>query len=181
MPNPNTPVIVGVSQVLQRITDPLDAKEPIQLMIDAVRGAAEDAGNPKLLSDVESVRVIRGIWKYRNPARYIAEHLGMGEVETVGTPFGGNMVQKVVNQSAKEILAGSKSLIVVTGGEIGSSLARAKKAGIQLPFTSIDGTYTKMAAEEKPMAADAEMNRGIRAAIQVYPIFENAIRQAIID
>ena len=57
--NPNTPVIIGVSQILQRVTDLNDAKEPIDLMVEAAFKAAEDAGKPGLLEAVESVRVIR--------------------------------------------------------------------------------------------------------------------------
>jgi hypothetical protein len=34
--NPNTPVLVGVSQILQRIDDPLLGKEPVQMMLDAI-------------------------------------------------------------------------------------------------------------------------------------------------
>ena len=33
MSTPNIPVIVGVSQILQRLTDPLLGKEPVQLMV----------------------------------------------------------------------------------------------------------------------------------------------------
>ena len=38
--NPNTPVIVGVAHVEQRITDPLVGLEPTDLMVEAVRKAA---------------------------------------------------------------------------------------------------------------------------------------------
>ena len=156
-----TPVIIGVSQILQRVADPLEGKEPLHLMLDAVRQAAADSGNPGITSEIESIRVIRGIWRYKNPARFIAEQLGLGEIETVGSPFGGNMVQSIVNQSALEILAGKKSMVVITGAENGNSQAKARKAGVKLPATEVSGTYTRMAAEEKPMAADAEMSRGI--------------------
>ncbi|MBT4492125.1 MAG: hypothetical protein HOC70_02705, partial [Gammaproteobacteria bacterium] len=63
--NPNTPVIIGVGQIEQRITDPLNGKEPIDLMVDAVRAAADNAGNLSLLTQVNSVRVTRGAWRYR--------------------------------------------------------------------------------------------------------------------
>ena len=179
MSHANTPVIVGVSQILQRISDPLEGKEPLYLMLDAVRQAAEDTGNPGMTSEIESIRVVRGIWRYKNPAKFIADQLGLGEIETVGTPFGGNMVQSLVNQTALEILDGTKSVVVITGAETGNSQAKARKAGIKLPATEVGGTYTRMAAEEKPMAAEAEMSRGIRAPIQVYPIFENAIRHSL--
>ena len=42
--NPNTPVIIGVGQILQRAEDIESAKEPIGLMLEAARLAADDAG-----------------------------------------------------------------------------------------------------------------------------------------
>lgn len=174
--NPNTPVIIGVGQILQRISDPLESKEPIDLMVDAVRQAAEDAGNPALLSDVESVRVVRGIWRYRQPAGYVAAKIGSPQAETVGTCYGGNMVQSTLNASARDIASGEKSLIVLTGAEIGNTQAKAAKAGIELPRTETTGAYDRLIGTEEPMSNEAEMARGIRAPIQMYPIFENALR-----
>ena len=109
MINPNTPVIIGVAQIEQRITDPLLVQEPIEMMVDAVRQAALDSVNADLLREVESVRVIRGVWRYKHPAGYVAAKIGVPDAETVGSPYGGNMVQSVVNQSALDILRGSRS------------------------------------------------------------------------
>ena len=64
--NPNTPVIVGIAHVDQRDADPGCAEEPFDLMLRAVRQSGEDAGIPNLLPS--SIRVIRGLWPYRNPA-----------------------------------------------------------------------------------------------------------------
>ncbi|HKI73341.1 MAG TPA: acetyl-CoA acetyltransferase, partial [Pseudomonadales bacterium] len=144
----------------------------------AVREAAEDTTCPGLLSDVESVRVIRGVWPYKQPARYVAEQIGRADAETVGTPFGGNMVQSTVNETALEILRGHKSLVVITGAENGNSQAKARKAGVELPVTETNGPYSKMIGEDKSMSAEAELARGIRMPIQLYPIFENALRYA---
>ena len=176
MTNPKTPVIIGISQLEQRLSDPYQAKEPIDSMVEAVQAAAEDAGNGALIKDIESVRVIRGVWRYKNPAGYVAEKLNLSNVELVGTPFGGNMVQSVVNQSALDILEGTRSLIAITGAEYGNSIAKARKSGIDLPLTETSGEYTRMIGEDVKMAGEAEMARGIRQPIQIYPMFENAIR-----
>ena len=55
----NAPVLVGVAQVLQRTDDLAEVREPLALMIDAARRAAEDAGAPELLSRAGAVRVVR--------------------------------------------------------------------------------------------------------------------------
>ena len=55
--NPNTPVIIGVGQILQRAEDIESAKEPIGLMLEAARLAADDAGVSGALTSLDSVRV----------------------------------------------------------------------------------------------------------------------------
>ena len=177
--NPNTPVIVGISQIQQRQNNLPQkiADEPIDMMLNAVRAAAADTGNEKVLLDVDSVRVIRGIWRYKQPAGYIAEQIGSPGAETFGTPFGGNSVQSTVNRSAIDILQGEKSVIVLTGAENGNTLAKAKKSGIEFSYKAThEGAYDRMLGSEDSMACEAEMARGIRMPIQMYPIFENAIR-----
>ena len=74
--NPRTPVVVGVGQVLNRSKDLDDAIEPIQMMLKALYRAEEDSG-ARLLGQVGSVRVIRGVWDYGNPAGFIAERLSL--------------------------------------------------------------------------------------------------------
>ena len=174
--NPNTPVIIGVGQLLQRVTDPERSRQPIDLMVEAVRLAADDANCPALLSEVESVRVIRGMWRYRQPAGYVAEKIGAPQAEKVGTCFGGNMVQSTLNATAVDILNGDKSLVVLTGAEIGNTQAKARKAGIDLAFTETSGDYDRKIGIEEPMSNEAEKARGIVQPIQMYPMFENALR-----
>jgi acetyl-CoA C-acetyltransferase len=174
--NPNTPVIIGISQVLQRTTDPEVSDEPVDMMVNAVWAAAADAGNEKMLTAIESVRVIRGVWRYEQPASYIAQQIGATGAETFGTAFGGNAVQSMVNLTALEILDGKKSLVLLTGAENGNSMAKARKAGFKLSYRELPGTYDRLLGKDESMAGEAELARGIRRATEVYPIFENAIR-----
>jgi len=44
--DPRAPVIVGVAQVTDRVSDPTAARTPVELMVDALRSAAVDAGSP---------------------------------------------------------------------------------------------------------------------------------------
>ena len=70
-----TPVLVGISHLEQRFQNFATAKEPVELMIEAVKAAAADAGSSELLN-ANSVRVIKGIWGYQNPAKAVAEAIG---------------------------------------------------------------------------------------------------------
>lgn len=173
------PVLVGVAQLEQRIKgDPREGKEPLALMVEAVRAAAADTGNPAVLDAATSVRVIRGIWPYKNPAAVVAQAIGLPSAETVLTPYGGNFVQSVLNQSALDIQAGRHDVIVMTGAECGYSQARAKKLGVELAWQAAAGTPDRVIGEDKDMRHPAEKKAGLGAPIQLYPMFENALRHA---
>lgn len=174
--NPNTPIIVGIAQHAQKVADVDQALEPVELMIRAAQAAAEDTGHPGILSDLDSVRVVRGRWRYKQPAGYVASRLGSPDAELIGTPFGGNSVQALVNRSALDILEGKNSLVLLTGAEVGHTQAKLLKAGREMAYTKTSGSYDDMLDTEVPMSGSAEQARSIQSPLQMYPIFENAIR-----
>ena len=179
-----TPVLAGVAQLLQREDDPSAAKEPLALMIEAVRAAAEDAGaGDALLARTGSIRVTKGIWGYKNPALAIAEALELSGVETGLSVLGGNHVQMVLNQSCLDIHDGRHDLIVLAGAECGRTMGRAAKAGVELgwveereddPAPAPDAVY----GNPKWTRHEAEMARGMQRAVHYYAMFENALRHA---
>lgn len=173
-----TPVLVGVAQVDQRLADFREAKEPLALMIDAVRLAAEDAGVPELCQRAESLQVIRGLWPYKNPAKVVAESVGCPEAETVLTQFGGNFVQTATNYACASIAAGERHVVIITGAECGYSQAKARKAGTRPEWQPAPGTPDRWLGEDEPMVHEFELARGLRQPIQFYPMFENALRAA---
>ena len=172
-----TPVLVGVSHLEQRFTDFDSAKEPIELMIEAVKQAAQDAGSSALL-EASSVRVIKGLWPYQDPARAVAEAIGCANAESVMSPFGGNFVQAVLNQSALDIQSGQHDIIVLTGAECGNTQAKAAKAGHDLGWAELPGTPDRLIGVDKDMRHDAEIAIRLGRPIQIYPIMEVALRHA---
>jgi len=173
-----TPVLVGIAQLEQRIQgDPREGREPLALMVDAVREAARDAGDPKLASRATSVRVIRGVWPYKNPARVVRDEIGAA-AETVSTPYGGNFVQTVLNQTALDIQAGRHEIVVMTGAECGYSQARARKLSVDLAWQAAPGAPDRIIGVDKDMRHPAEKKAGLGMPIQIYPMFEIALRYA---
>ena len=174
------PVLVGIAQLEQRDADPVEGtgKEPLELMIDAVRAAAVDAGAPALLDSAEAVRVTRGMWPYGDPARAVAEAVGCSGAETAMTLWGGDAVQSVLTESALEIRNGTREIVVLAGAECGRTQAKARRAGIDLGWREAPGTPDRVFGEELKMRTRAEAVRGVSQPIQMYPIFENAIRHA---
>ncbi len=176
MTNPNTPIIVGVAQVLNRVQTLEDAVEPLAMMLQAAELAEQDTGVGGLLAQVQSVRVIRGVWNYANPAKHIAAKIGAPSAQSVGTLFGGNQNQVIVNRTALSILSGELDLVLITGAEYGKSAGKARKAGKKIPLTETPGEYDLIIGAQKPEHHDCEIAKGIRTAIQVYPMYDNAIR-----
>ena len=68
----HTPVIVGVAQNEQRITNWETHKEPLELMYEALQAAAVDCSNPKIIEAATAVRVVRGRWPYTIPRPFCA-------------------------------------------------------------------------------------------------------------
>ena len=176
MTKTRVPVLVGVGQVLQRTDDLKAAKEPLALMVDAVQQAAEDACSRELLSRAGAVRVIRGMWRYADPGRVVAERIGCPGAKTALTHFGGNYGQTAASKSFLDIQRGDLDVAVLTGGECGRTWARLTKAGEKKSWSEAPGAPDEWIGEDLAMWHDAERARGILQPIQMYPLFEVALR-----
>ena len=170
----NQPVLIGVAHVDQRISDLESAKEPLALMIEAVNKAADDAGINT--TELQSVRVVRGMWPYSDPGRVVADAVGAANAQTGISPYGGNFVQSFVNATAVDIQNGEFDLVVITGAECGNTQAKAAKAGTDLGWQEAPGSPDLQFGQDMEMRHDAEKAIRLGRPIQVYPIFETALR-----
>lgn len=173
--DPRTPVLIGTGQVVQRANGLDDASDPVALMVEAIKNAADDAG----LGSVPSPQAIRVVsllsWKYKDPAHLIAQDLGLSPQETALSSMGGNTPQTLVNTAARQIAAGQLDLVILTGGEATRTRARFRKAGIEPNWRTSDHEPV-LASEDLTMNMPAELDRKIMMPIQIYPMFETALR-----
>ena len=178
MPDPRTPVIVGVAQLQQRPDNPADAREAVALMTEATLAAAADAGAPKLLAAADAIAVVNGAWSYRDPARIVAEAVGAAKARTIRTTDGGNTPQFLVDVLAERIAAGDLDVAVVVGAETIWSRRKLRTAGIERAVTEQPDDVAPDEVLGKPldMLADHERARGVVQPVEVYPLFESAIR-----
>ena len=177
--DPRTPVLIGAGQSLCRAAGLDDALDASALMCEAIRSAAADAG----LADVpnpDSVRVVGLLsWKYGDPAWVVANQLGLTPRETAATTMGGNSPQTLVNGTALEIQRGELDLAILCGGEAWRTRMRARKAQVELAWpTAPEGQMPRLLGEDLEMNHPAERERGIVMPVQVYPMFETAVRAA---
>ncbi len=181
--DPRTPVLVGVGQVTHHAAGLDDALAPVELMARAVEAASADAGLSAVPSP-DAVRVVSLLsWRYRDPARFVAERLGIEPHERAYSTGGGNSPQSLVNLTAGEILRGELDLAVITGAESWRTRNRAAKAGValtELGWPEVDESVEpdRLIGEPLDMNHPTEQALGIVMPIQVYPMFETAIRAA---
>ncbi|MFM7252886.1 MAG: acetyl-CoA acetyltransferase [Ilumatobacteraceae bacterium] len=177
--DPRTPVLVGAGQWSQRV-DGLDtALDPVSMMAEATRLAARDAG----LADVpapDSVRVVSLLsWRYGDPAAVLADVLGVAPRQTAVTTMGGNSPQSLVNATAADIAAGRLDIALLAGGEASRTRQRARAAGIEPDWPRTpEGRHPDVIGHELDMSHPVEQRHGIYMPVQVYPMFETAIRAA---
>lgn len=176
--DPRTPVIVGVGQTEQRVDDPAAAREPTDLLVDAVESAVRDSGSDRLGDAIDTIAVIRIMsHRYRDPAALVADGLGLDRsgVRTIETDEGGNYPQALLNRACLEIADGSDSVWVIGGGE---AWRNRKAAGpswtVQPEGTEPDETVRN----ELPLGHAGEWARQLFMPIEHYPLFENALRAA---
>ena len=177
--DPRSPVIIGAGQHLHRAEGIDDSLDAIALMERAVLAATADAGldGPPTPDALRVVSLLS--WRYGNPPRFLAEQLGIDPARLEYTAMGGNTPQSLVNRTALEIQAGALDIAILTGGEAWRTRMRAKKTRTLLP-------WPKAAADDRPtiigkeleMNLDAETLRGINLPVQIYPMFETALRAA---
>jgi acetyl-CoA C-acetyltransferase len=179
--DPRTPVIVGTGQRNQR-TDMGDASlEPVDLIVEAARTAADDTGSSAIVGAIESVRILSLLsWRYRDPGALVAERLGAPARHTAVTQPGGNMVQSLVNQTAREIADGKVDIVLIGGAEAWRTRMSFRSAGERPEWTVQDDAVpeAEVIGGAFEMIHAAEMARGIVMPVQVYPMFEQALRIA---
>ena len=132
---PNTPVLVGVAAVQQRIEEAGLGLEPVELMIAALKQAAEDAGSDELLRRADRMEVPKGLWNYSDPARLVAAAIGAGQAHTVLAEIG-ILQQTLINRACNSIASGACNIVLVTGAEAKYRALRGQIAGVEIAETA---------------------------------------------
>jgi acetyl-CoA C-acetyltransferase len=175
---PNTPVIIGVGFCQEKLDDAVASSEPVQLMINAVRDAARDAGSDALLTQLESISVEQGMWDYRNPGKLIADAVGCPEAKSILADLGVLQLTPLFNLF-DAIESGEQHIGVVTGGEAKYRELRAKINGQTVSNTQ-QGEDTPAPdvyhPTPDPFATEVEAAAGIFMPVELFAVIESALR-----
>lgn len=171
--------VAGAGQVSQRVP-PGDALEPVDLMAEAARRAAADAGAARsLLRAVELVAVVNILsWRHPDPGAVLAGRLGLGDVQTLQTTIGGNSPQLLLNELAAEMAAGRLRVALVAGVE---AMYTRRRSPRPLPWVEPAGDPAPFRGDDRPGSTPEEAAHQAAVPTQVYPLFETALRAAAGD
>src|SRR5688500_10189098 len=112
MTGTGVPVVVGVGAVDQRVEDPADGVEAVDLMVRAVEVALADSGSDATVAALRRrvawIGVPEGTWGYLDAGRLVAERLGLSHADTVHTVMAdvGVVQQDLLTVAAERIAAG---------------------------------------------------------------------------
>jgi len=167
------PVIVGIGEIVDRPKEITNGLEPLALLAEAMKRAAQDSGTIRL-NEIQSLDIVNFLsWRYEDPARQLSEQLGIQPTQTCYGPVGGESPVRFLHEAAKRIARGECEVAAVCGAEAQSTLTKAERAGVALPWTP----FAKDAPEplrgiahQKPEA----IRLGVSRPVSVYPFYEAA-------
>ncbi|MFI5317141.1 MAG: acetyl-CoA acetyltransferase [Myxococcota bacterium] len=173
-------VIVGVGQVRNR--PGLDAaewkpEEPARLMATALSRAAADAGRPRLLAEADFVGCIPPMaWSYDDLPGRVAELVGAQPREKLEPPGGGEGPILLLDDVANRICDGELEIALLAGSEAVYSRRRARAENRKLDWTPGGDGFPRFLLGMKPFANALEVRHGVRQPVDMYPLYENALR-----
>jgi acetyl-CoA C-acetyltransferase len=170
-----TPIIVGVGQINDRPAVPAEGLDPVALMAAALQRAEADAG-AALLADADWLGVVRQIAFHDlgDPCAPLAERLGAHPKVAFQTegPNGDSPIM-LLNEAANRIGAGEVRIALVVGAE--ALRTAAARVAAQEAGRKFDATRE---AAHRVRTGYAQ-SYGLVAPVDVYPLYENAMRAAL--
>ncbi|MEO7428525.1 MAG: acetyl-CoA acetyltransferase [Acidimicrobiales bacterium] len=180
MVDPRTPVLIGAGQLSRRVDQGEEPLEPVDLITEALRRAADDASlAPSALAGADAVHIVSLLsWRYRDPGLLVAQRLGATPRDTSLSGLGGNSPQSLVNQACLAIQAGDADLVLLGGAEAWRTRSSNRKSGAEAAWTrqGDDVPLARASTADVPMSAPGEQARGVFMPVQLYPLFEQAHR-----
>lgn len=173
----NYPVIVGVGQVTDRRSDYKTALHPLELSKLSVDKAVDDCECRNILKVIDLVSVVNMIsWNYGNPPACLSEILQIKPEYKEYSTMGGNTPQYIINKTADRIARGEIKAALITGAEAFYTVGKARKEGHSIRWPrSADPEFTEVGDPRGGTNAIEGLHSADRP-INIYPLFENALR-----
>lgn len=173
------PVIAAVGEQVDRPRRLDEAREPVDLMADALKVCEADAG-VRLLDQVELLSLIGLVsWPYKDPVQLLSQRLGISPAAAINASMGGETPVRLVHEAAKRIATGEDLVAAIVGGEASHSRGQAEKSGAALPWTAAAAKEETVRFPSSRFAMSAIAKQlGVMNPAQVYPFYEVATQAA---
>ncbi len=176
----NHPVLVGAGQITHREKIVGDSVSAVDLAVRAIDACIQDTGRPEIRGRIDTLSVVNMMTEFReSPLPGICARAGISPAFREETSMGGNNPQLLVNRAADRIMAGECRVALLAGAE---ALYRDRKVWQFMNFEKLfarmrddDGILGDVRYGESPH----EILHGADRASHIYPLFENALRQAL--
>jgi acetyl-CoA C-acetyltransferase len=174
------PVIVGVGQLRANRDRTIEgAREPLHLLVEALRRAETDAVAPGLLREADAVHAVKvASWSYADLAAKIGTAVGARPRTLVDTGLGGHLPVRLLEQAAARIWAGDSEVALLVGGEAQASVSLLGKAGVDpvadLGWAADPGGPPAFDLDE--LGSPGMQAAGLLAPTRVYPLYENRLQ-----
>jgi acetyl-CoA C-acetyltransferase len=183
------PVLVGCGDVTDLDTPAETGRSPYDLIAQAARLALQDSGAAGMAEAIDTVAMIRSfadtsprfatkLGTSANPPRSVARRLGLKAARHIYSYSGGNMPQYLLNQFAESIARGEMNAVLLCGGEALRTQHGLERTGDAGVWNEDPGGTPELIGDPRRGWNDHEELHRMRAAIVMYPLFENAIREA---
>lgn len=179
-PDPRAPVIIGVGQVAHHPVDNdeiRNAADSVTLMAEAVELALEDCGSGDWRAGIDTMAVVGGLWRYRDPAGLVAGECGIEPSRTVHSSFGGQMPIHLLGSLSDRIHSGEIDVAVITCGENNLSRRAQRRLGIEVERrTEPDTSRVEGFGPPLDMGDATAVERGAELPRNSYAVFDSALR-----
>ncbi len=184
-----TPILVGCGDITDVTTPPEAGRSPCDLIADAARQALADSSGTAILGMIDVlviVRLITDTWpslasrlgRSLNPPKSIAGRLGIQSARCLYTSSGGNTPQYLVNRFAQAIANGEIRAALIAGGEALRTQRALEPVNLPISWHEDPGGPPEELGMSPPARSPDEDLHHMRAPVNIYPLFENAIRGA---
>lgn len=166
-------VIAGWGQVTQRKEQTEGLLDPLGLMVEAARRAAQTVGSSDILKNIDGVMVVRVMSRHiPSAAQKLADKLGASPRFTSVSGIGGNSPQSMVNKAAGMIARGELDSVLIAGGETYYPRDEEDVKGTDTLFKGLTGENVR---DDMIGVTIDEMKHGIYLPLHGFPLFETAL------
>lgn len=177
------PVIVGVGEIKDRPSDPMQGLEPAALIEAALRHAEADAG-ASLLPRLDALDIVNVVsWRYTDLPGLLSQRLGVNPSWRRHGEIGGQTPVQFIHEAAQRIARGESSVAAVCGAEASNTATWARRTHATLPWTLQPEAATPAAdgwlpARNRDYLHPLARLHGLTEPITVYPLYETATQAA---